>query len=574
MVKKLKFMAAGACIATMLFNATQVSAEPWKFGIMGDTQWKGNLDGENPNTVAAGIIRQINAEFIRHGVKIVLQVGDLVDVYSSAAFDTRAELAQELFDAGIGFFPLRGNHEPGSNAANYFSTVFPQTCGYTNTFGATNFNSASYELECLSYSFDYNNVRFVLIDQFTRKNNSGNTNNNVVDQLGWIDTTLSNRNPNTHAFVLGHKNLVGQNHMDVLFGSSPNSNLPAQNIFIKSLQTNNVRYYISGHDHIHHRSIITSPDGNYTVNQLIGASNSYKFYTPSRYPYSRTELPLAQELYTIGYYIFTVDGPNVTVEYYSSLNGCGGTWGAGVSCDLTTTPKNLQFIKREIFGYSLAGKRFVIHPEQTLTIVKDTCRIPGSLETVASIVNGTNNISSIIYDGRLTVQEINTGWKSKAECNDAVQSDILTLWGMENSIGSKESDVYTLSMSYGSGISGPLVLMTKDDSGNWINAVNCNFESSPKFVVGPYKTSYTPGTYGIDPSSRVVWAVLNHGGEFAIGKSSDGDLNGDGIIDESDIEVIKSLKNKPAEINPLADLDNDGKITIMDARKLVLIKSN
>jgi hypothetical protein len=39
-------------------------AAPLKFGIMSDTQWKANLDGENPETVAVGIINQLNKQFI------------------------------------------------------------------------------------------------------------------------------------------------------------------------------------------------------------------------------------------------------------------------------------------------------------------------------------------------------------------------------------------------------------------------------------------------------------------------------------------------------------------------------
>ncbi len=53
-----------------------------------------------------------------------------------------------------------------------------------------------------------------------------------------------------------------------------------QNAFFASLQSNNVKYFISGHDHIHQRSLISSPDGLSKVQQLICASDSSKFYTP------------------------------------------------------------------------------------------------------------------------------------------------------------------------------------------------------------------------------------------------------------------------------------------------------
>jgi hypothetical protein len=581
MVKLKKVNAVTFGIGAFLIATTLSPAETWKFGLMGDTQWKSNLDGENPNTVSVGIIKQINAEFIRHNVKMVLQVGDLVDVFSEAAFNTRAEAAQDLIDAGIGYFPLRGNHEASSGAANYFSNTFPQACGSINTFGATNFQYPALNLECLSYSFDYKNARFVLIDQFTRKDNSGSSaNNNILDQTGWINSVLGSRAPNTHAFVMSHKNIIGQNHVDVLFGSNMNSNINAQNEFFSSLFNNGVRYYFGGHDHMHHRSIVYSPDRNYTIKQMIASSNSYKFYTPiipsvdQRYSGNTPrELPIAQELYTVGYYIFTVDGSKITCNYYSSLNGCGGTWGAGVDCDLSTTPV-LTFQKRETFGYDVNGKEFVINAGDALTVVTDTCKISGSDRTNAAIINGTNTVSSILLDGRSTVQNVATGWHSRSESESDLKSDVVTLWGMANTIGSEESDIYTLSLSYKGDLNGPLALVTKNEDGNWDNATSSNFGGDQKFVVGPFKPTYAIGTYGIDPAQKTVWAVINHGGDFAIKSSSDGDLDGDGDIDNDDVAIVTSLKNKPADVKPSADLDNDGKITVLDARKLVLIRNN
>src|SRR6266508_5205565 len=61
-------------------RGADAAGAPWKFGVMADTQWKANLDGKNPGTVAVAIVNLLNAEFIRHGVKFVIQVGDLVDV--------------------------------------------------------------------------------------------------------------------------------------------------------------------------------------------------------------------------------------------------------------------------------------------------------------------------------------------------------------------------------------------------------------------------------------------------------------------------------------------------------------
>ena len=104
---------------------------PWKFAVMSDTQWGSDLDRKNPNSVATDIIAQLNQEFIAKGVKLVVAVGDLSDkgctALPCAPLQTRAAFAQALYNAGIGFYPLRGNHESQQLGALEFQRLFPQT---------------------------------------------------------------------------------------------------------------------------------------------------------------------------------------------------------------------------------------------------------------------------------------------------------------------------------------------------------------------------------------------------------------------------------------------------------------
>ena len=82
--------------------------------------------------------------------------------------------AQQLYDAGIGFFPMRGNHETYTLTAKDFGiadfqTNYPQTRGLANTFGAVDFSSPTFvsrDLNGMSYSFDYGNARFVILDDW------------------------------------------------------------------------------------------------------------------------------------------------------------------------------------------------------------------------------------------------------------------------------------------------------------------------------------------------------------------------------------------------------------------------
>ena len=103
-------------LALVIFiGAASAFAEPWSFGVLSDTQWPNSPDDKNPN-VAVNVIRHINHEFINKGVKFVVQVGDLTDKPSTIVanpapttnLDIRATFAQDLYNAGIGFYPLDG----------------------------------------------------------------------------------------------------------------------------------------------------------------------------------------------------------------------------------------------------------------------------------------------------------------------------------------------------------------------------------------------------------------------------------------------------------------------------------
>ncbi len=539
-MKSTKMLKFTALTLGTLLCASVVHAEDWKFGIMSDTQWKANLDGENPGTVAVGIIKQLDSQFINAGVKFVIQVGDLTDKGAGVvgAMETRAEVAKELCDAGIAFYPLRGNHEGSQADAVKFQSLYPQTLGEGDcVHGGSNFSSPFETLKGLSYTFDYNNARFMLLDQFTRTDNTnynGTSSDNIIDQLPWIDKQLSEKGAKKHGFVFSHKELMGANHADIISGANPAANPDAQNTFYGSLMKNGVRYEIGGHDHNHTRSLVVSPDGENTLQNIITSSNSYKFYTPQipsndekynlpAFGFLR-ETPIAQELYTVGYYIVTVDGPKVTVDHFASDNGCGGTLGNGKDCDLTVTP-DLSFAKRESFGYSLNGQEFMVPQGESYDFVKDSFA-----GTTAEILSGINESKVTILDGRKTVKDVNTGWTPKSEAEQATSkskgrlaSDVLTLWGMAD-LGSDQTDTYVLSISYdqkptqlGNGGFG---IASKDAEGNWVNAIDNNYgdENGKQFVVGSWKKEYGLGTYGVDPVTKTAWAVINYNSDFAVAR--------------------------------------------------------
>lgn len=517
------------------------SGAAWRFGVMADTQWRtGSNAGGEPASCATTIIDVLNQQFMNHGCRFVIQVGDLVDVESVSgvrSLPTRRLHADALYGNGIGFFPVRGNHEASATAAAEMRSLFPHTIGsHPLALGADNFTSpvlpattgdpAGVRLKGLSYSFDYENVRCVLIDQFTRLDGSGSTNNNAVDQVEWVESALSSNPSDRHAFVFSHKNLIGQNHKDVLFGGNLTANAGSRDAFISSLWGNGVRYHMSGHDHMHHRSIVrASSDPAYRIGQIICSSNSYKFYTPAAGDDGR-ETPLCQELFTVGYYIVTVDGPRVTVDFYSSSHG--HDYG---DYDLVYPPTMMNFHLRETFGYSLNGKGFEVARGESYDKVIDSFE-----GTTARIIAGVNANQETDRVSRPLFKDVNTGW-SRRESIEGAASHALSLWGISDNLSlydsnlagllpsapeSRESDAYTLALTYDPRkvrpsqlVGGRFKMASYDPANGWINSVDMNYGGVKSFKYGPWRSDYGLGTYGVDPTSSTVWAVVNHDGVFA-----------------------------------------------------------
>jgi hypothetical protein len=212
----------------------------------------------------------------------------------------------------------------------------------------------------------------------------------------------------------------------------------------------------------------------------------------------------------------------VTIDYYSDEVNPNQ---ASSNYQITITPE-LNFTKRETFGYSLVGKEFVIAPGQTYEEVIDSfsSRV-GARPTYARILVGTNGNNPIsLSTGFSFKKTLNTGW---APMTESTSSDIFTLWGMQV-LNDQQPDVYALSLSYypnratltaiENGLFG---IAVKDVSGKWINAATRADGSAPIFVLGPWDKSYGLGTYGVDIDTNTVWAVLNYAGEFAVAEFQD-----------------------------------------------------
>jgi hypothetical protein len=467
--------------------AAVAHAEAWSFGVISDTQQTTTTNPNGVNSVATPIIAAVNQQFIARGVDLVIAVGDLGDNGSNASMTTRAAANADLTAAGISFYPLRGNHD---TSATNFNTAFPNLPGTPGNGGSSPTGMAGQ-----TYSFVYNDTKFMLFQYGTNLASSS--------VQSWMSGELS-ASDHTQAFVFSHADLLGQNHKDNIFGSSNDADTATQNFYLRTLEQNNVKYNISGHDHMNHRSIVTSPDGQNKVQEIITQSDSTKWYAETT-GFSSREQSVSDQQNMIGYYIFTVDGPRVTGQYYATpiVNNSVGS--------------NPVWTLEDTFGYSLNGKQFTIARGGTYTNVADSISAgSGFRGTSMRILDGTNTLTATAEGSRAEVDDLNTGWSPRSA---ALASDILTIWGMNNGLGSKQTDPYALSISFATSeplTAGDIYLITRDASGNWVNAVSQNIGGTPNFVFGAYNSSYGLGTYGVDPSTDTAWAVVNHAGDFAV----------------------------------------------------------
>jgi hypothetical protein len=462
-------------------------AAPWSFGVISDTQQTMTTSPNGVNSVATEIITPVNQQFIAKGVDLVIAVGDLGDDGSNASMTTRAAINSDLAAAGIAFYPLRGNHDV---SATNFSTAFPNLPGTPGGGGSSPAGMAGD-----TYSFVHNNTKFMLYEY--------GTNMASPTIQSWTSSELA-ANDHTQAFVFNHADVIGQSHKDNIFGSGNDSDTATQNWYLSTLQQNNVKYVISGHDHMDHRAIITSPDGQSQVQEIISQSDSTKWYAASS-GFSTRDQSISDQQNMIGYYIYTVDGPKVTGQYFATPI---------VNNTIGSSP---VWTLEDTFGYSLNGKQFTVARGSSYTVVADQIAAGNGFRgTAMHILNGINSLTGTAEGSRAEVDDVNTGWAARTA---QIASDILTVWGMNNTLGSGVTDPFALSLTYAASnnpASGDIYLATKDASGNWVLATSANTGGTSQFVLGAYNSSYGLGTYGVDPTSDTAWAVVNYAGDFAV----------------------------------------------------------
>lgn len=289
--KALVFKFVGASIFLGFLASTSLAGTPWRFVVTGDS--RGDYNGVN-----TPILSEIAAEIINQNADFVLFPGDLINGNTSSQsvmesqFNTWRNTMQPVYDAGIGVYACRGNHDDDNVAA------------WNNVFGYLPDNGPAGEIN-MTYSVTHKNAFIVALDQYVV------TNKTRINQP-WLDDQLA-ANTNPHIFAFAH---VPAFH--VYHPGGQDTYPEDRDAFWNSLANAGGRTFFCGDDHFYNHARIDDGDGNpdNDVHQLIVATAGAPLYDwDGKYDGNNTTFTPEEIFHAkqYGYALFEIDGLDVTM---------------------------------------------------------------------------------------------------------------------------------------------------------------------------------------------------------------------------------------------------------------------
>jgi hypothetical protein len=222
-------------LLAVALSAATASADSWTFIVAGDS--RGGDNGVNTT-----ILAEIAAEVVSQDPEFVIFPGDLVAGYTfdedllESQLLTWRNTMQPVYNAGIGVYPVRGNHEYG--------------VGYGTTTAWDNIFTGAYSLPqdgpageenitwSVTHGTGYGRAIVLGLDQYYP-----NIDHTVPQS--WVNMKLAATDA-LHVFAMGHEPAFSSDHNDCM-DDAPT----ARNTFISSLINAGGRSYFAGHDHFY-----------------------------------------------------------------------------------------------------------------------------------------------------------------------------------------------------------------------------------------------------------------------------------------------------------------------------------
>jgi hypothetical protein len=316
------------CFSSMTFADTT----HWRFTVASDS----HVTNSESSGVMLGKIAQ---SILKDNVDLTLWGGDIVDasVWTNDGFASQLRawrnVLAPIYDAGIGVYPVRGNH------GSFF------TPGWQSVFSDLPDNGPEDE-KYATYSFSHNGAFFVGLDQW-------GSHPYRVNQT-WLDAQFA-ANTSPLVFVFGHTPAYSVYHGDCL------DDYPAQrDAFIDSIAAEGGRTYFCGHDHSYNHAEIDS-DGNpdNDIHQIVVGSAGTKIYPWYGTYNGNNSGDTVSRIYSEsnqGYVLVDVNGLDVTMTWkaYDPLTDsfvARDQWG------YTAVPEPAGLILVLIGGFILRRKR-------------------------------------------------------------------------------------------------------------------------------------------------------------------------------------------------------------------------
>jgi hypothetical protein len=306
-------MSPRSLVIMLFLLAASATAQTHRFIAVGDS--RGSDNGVN-----SSILTEIAQAIIDENAEFVVFPGDLVtgstdQATLTAQLTTWRDHLQPVYDAGIGVYPCRGNHDDDYKAS--WDAVFsgPHALPTNGPAGEGN----------ITYSFTHGTIFVAAMDLYV----SGHR----VNQA-WLDQQFA-ANTRPHVFVFTHEPAFKVLHPDTL------DDYPVKrNTFWDSLKAAGGRTYFCGHDHFydHLRADDGNGDPDDDLHQYLVGTAGAPLYDDGAYDGNNgTWSPVrVHHEKRYGYVLVEIDGLGVTLTWKRRL--APGIFQAGVDIFTYSVP--------------------------------------------------------------------------------------------------------------------------------------------------------------------------------------------------------------------------------------------